>query len=102
VANALAYYDTATITAVKSFMKLGPGVNLIKLFEHKFTHTFCKLDHFINISSICYIVMKRYSLHSRVCKFMPKKFYEIDSLLKKNLTKANQTFKNILIRCRFE
>jgi hypothetical protein len=24
---------------------LGRGVNLIKLFWHKFTHVFCKLDH---------------------------------------------------------
>jgi hypothetical protein len=29
-----------------------------KLFWSKFTHTFCKLDHFINISNICCIDMK--------------------------------------------
>jgi hypothetical protein len=32
VANALAYYDTATITAVKSFPTPTPGANVIKLF----------------------------------------------------------------------
>jgi hypothetical protein len=32
VANTLAYYDTATITAVKSFIVQAPGVNPIKLF----------------------------------------------------------------------
>jgi hypothetical protein len=32
VANALAYYDTATITAVKSFIVQAPGVNLINIF----------------------------------------------------------------------
>ncbi len=47
VANALAYYDTATITAVKSFIVQAPGVNLLKLFYSKFTHTFLYLDHFI-------------------------------------------------------
>ena len=31
VANTLAYYDTATITAVKSFIVQAPGVNAIKL-----------------------------------------------------------------------
>jgi hypothetical protein len=30
-ANTLAYYDTATITAVKSFIVQAPGVNAIKL-----------------------------------------------------------------------
>jgi hypothetical protein len=32
VANALAYYDTVTITAVKSFIVQAPDVNVIKLF----------------------------------------------------------------------
>ncbi len=32
MANTLAYYDTATITAVKSFIVQAPGVNFIKLF----------------------------------------------------------------------
>jgi hypothetical protein len=31
VANTLAYYDTATITAVKSFRVQAPDVNVIKL-----------------------------------------------------------------------
>jgi hypothetical protein len=32
VANAPAYYDTATITAIKSFIVQGPGSSKIKLF----------------------------------------------------------------------
>jgi hypothetical protein len=32
VANTLAYYDMATITAVKSFMVQSPGVSTIILF----------------------------------------------------------------------
>jgi hypothetical protein len=30
VANTLAYYDTATVTAVKSFTVHAPGANVIK------------------------------------------------------------------------
>jgi hypothetical protein len=33
VANTLAYYDTATITAVKSFIVQALGVNVTKLFS---------------------------------------------------------------------
>jgi hypothetical protein len=55
------------------------GVNRIKRFWCKFTHTFCKIDHFINVNNNCYNAVKRSSLQSRVKKFMPKKFYEIDS-----------------------
>jgi hypothetical protein len=33
VANTLAYYDTETITAVKSFIVQAPGVKVIKLFS---------------------------------------------------------------------
>ncbi len=29
-------------------MRSVPGVDVIKLFWCKFTHVFCKLDHFIN------------------------------------------------------
>jgi hypothetical protein len=54
-----------------------PGVNLIKLFWRKFTHAFCKLDHFKNESNICCIAMKRFSLQQIVSKFTPKEFYEI-------------------------
>ncbi len=56
----------------KSFVTTVPGVNIIKLFWNKFTHTLCKLDNFINIHIICFIAMKR------VSKLLPKKFYEID------------------------
>jgi hypothetical protein len=54
------------------------GVNLIKLCWHKFTHAFCKLDYFINISNMRCIAMKRSSLQKGVSKFNPKRFYEID------------------------
>jgi hypothetical protein len=37
------------------------GVNLIKLFWSKFTHSFCKLDHFINVILFIYF-LKRSSL----------------------------------------
>ncbi len=33
MANTLAYYDTTTITAVKSFIVQAPGANVIKLFK---------------------------------------------------------------------
>ncbi len=49
-------------------------VNLLTLF--------CKLDHFINISNIYGLFMKRSSVQYRVSKFLlecfPTKFYEID------------------------
>ncbi len=53
-------------------------LGLIKLFWRKFIHTFCKLDHFIKNCKICNI-MKRHTLQKRVSKFVPIKFYEIDS-----------------------
>jgi hypothetical protein len=34
VANTLAYYDTATITAVKSFIVQAPGVNMLSFFYY--------------------------------------------------------------------
>ncbi len=43
------------------------GVNLLTFF--------CKIDHFVNISNIYAIAMKRSSLHNRISKFPPKKFY---------------------------
>jgi hypothetical protein len=55
------------------------GVDLIKLFRRKFTHTFCKLDWFINAYNNCPSAVKRSSLQTRVSKLTPKKFYEIDS-----------------------
>ncbi len=38
-------------------------------FRHKFTLTFCKLDHFINIGNIDCITMKRSSLQTGRGKF---------------------------------
>ncbi len=54
------------------------GVNFIKLLWSKITHTFYKLDHFINIINMGCVAMKRSSLQNRVSIFMPKWFYEID------------------------
>jgi hypothetical protein len=55
------------------------GVNLIKHFWCKFTHTFCKLDRFIKANNHCLSAVKRSSLLRKVRKFMLKRFYEIDS-----------------------
>ncbi len=44
VANTLAYYNTATITAIGQ----AAGINLIKLFCCKFTHAFLKAKSFHN------------------------------------------------------
>ena len=54
VANTLAYYDTATITAVKSFIVQAPGANVIKLF------TMVIYCHSMVIPSFC--VIKLYYL----------------------------------------
>ncbi len=58
-----------------------PGVDLIKLLGVNLLTLLCKLDHFINISNIYGIFMKRSSLQNRLSKFTPKKFYEIDPRL---------------------
>jgi hypothetical protein len=39
MANTIAYYDTTTITAVKSFKVQTPGANPIKTLQSKFTLT---------------------------------------------------------------
>ncbi len=70
VANTLAYYDTAKIIAVNSFIVQAPGRNARppkstnafghfmfrrisrKTFWSKFTSSFCKLDHFVNVNNI--------------------------------------------------
>jgi hypothetical protein len=54
VANTLAYYDTAIITAVKSFIVLASGVNAVKLF------TAVIYRHSMVIPSFC--VIKLYYL----------------------------------------
>ncbi len=58
-------------------MRLTQVVNLVKLFGVNLLMLFGKLDHFINISSIFSIEMKRPSLQKRVRKFTPKMPYEI-------------------------
>jgi hypothetical protein len=45
MANTLAYYDVATIAAVKRFMLKAPGANPIKRLWSKFTHPSHKLSH---------------------------------------------------------
>jgi hypothetical protein len=46
LANTLAYFDTAALTAVKGFIVQAPEVNPVKKFLSKFTYSCCKLDHF--------------------------------------------------------
>jgi hypothetical protein len=46
VINTLAYYDTALVTAVKSFILLPLGADVIKLFSLSMTHTLSKLARF--------------------------------------------------------
>jgi hypothetical protein len=48
-----------------------PGVSLIKLYGCNFTHSFCKLDHFITVNNIYYCIVKKYSLQKTV--FTPEK-----------------------------
>jgi hypothetical protein len=42
----------------KSVMRSTPGANLIKLFGHKFTHTFLLVRLIINVHAICSIFRK--------------------------------------------
>jgi hypothetical protein len=44
---------TRFIKSPKCFIVPAPGIDLIKLFQHKFTHEFCKLDKFKNANNIC-------------------------------------------------
>ncbi len=46
-------------------------VNLIKLFWHNFTHTFCKRDHFINVT-IIFLYCEKFSAQESVNKFTQK------------------------------
>ena len=49
MANTLAYYDMATINAIKSFIVQAPGANVIKLFTAVIYH------HSMVIPSFCVI-----------------------------------------------
>jgi hypothetical protein len=53
---------------------LAPGVDLIKLFRPKFTHTLFKLDRFINMPNICCVAMKRPSLDKHKGSLHQKSF----------------------------
>jgi len=56
VANTLAYYDTATITAVKSFKVQAPGVDLIKLFGINLLTLFLEARYFhSNVINIAFV-----------------------------------------------
>jgi hypothetical protein len=77
VANALAYYDTATITAVKSLIVMASGVNLCK--------TYCKLGqtekvmyHFYDIQLFS-IALKRVSLAKKRINLMQSLPHKIAS-----------------------
>jgi hypothetical protein len=81
MANTLAFYDTATITAVKSFIVQAPGVDLIKKFWCKFIYSFCRLDLFISIQKIL-LFIKWLSFQKSVSKFTLKRFHEIGCWIK--------------------
>jgi hypothetical protein len=51
-----------------------PRVNLIKLFCCKFTHTFCKLDRFINANNNCLSAVKSSSSKTKANKLQQKCF----------------------------
>ena len=63
--------------AVKSFITLGPGVNLINFFGIISLTLSVSLNYFIKINNIYCIAMKRSSLQNRESKFISKQFYEI-------------------------
>jgi len=69
-ANTLAYYQNSSITAVKSLITFGNGVDFVKLFGVFFMEP----GRFINVSN----VVKVCSLQQSVSKFMPNTFYDID------------------------
>jgi hypothetical protein len=54
------------------------GVDLIKLFWHKFTNNFCSLDRLLNVNNFCCTKQKRYSFKKEWVN-LQKKFHEIDS-----------------------
>jgi hypothetical protein len=74
VANTLAYYDTATITA---FVGLAPRPNPLKKSWGKFSHSFSvKLDRFSALGNIVYN-NETVQLSERVKILAPKKFNRI-------------------------
>ena len=77
VANTLAYYITATITAVKFFIVQTPGIILITFFGVSLLKRLCKLDHSIDVNSNCLSVSKRGRFQKSTRKFTTKKYYEI-------------------------
>jgi hypothetical protein len=54
MAKTLAYYDTATITAIKCFIVQAPEVNLINHFWCRSTYSFSKFDLFIALQQILF------------------------------------------------
>ncbi len=64
-----------------AFVRFGPErVELINIFWLKFNDIFCKLYHFIQISKICCIDMKRFSLQNEINlsvfgKFQPRPMF---------------------------
>ncbi len=50
----VAYHAADFVTAVRRFMIQAHGVDLIKLFMHKFTHSFCKLGLFAPMKNLLF------------------------------------------------
>ncbi len=61
---------------VQFIIRLTPGFNLIKLFCHYFSYTFCKPDHGLNVTTIFIFNDKIYILKC-VSKFIPKSFMKL-------------------------
>ncbi len=71
------------LTGVYAFLAISrPGVNLIKLFGHKFNHSFESYT-FSKHRKIMVTLIQWSSFPNSVTKFTPKKFYAIDPRLKR-------------------
>jgi hypothetical protein len=93
--NTTAYCAKAWLTSKKVLYDFFPGVKLSKQFWRIITHTFCKLDHFINVSNICCIAMKRCSLQNRASKLTPKSFMRSTPALNGKTTVVCESFNTV-------
>ncbi len=75
VVNTLVYYDTATITAVKSYIVLNPGPNVIKLF------TTVIYPHSMVIQSFCVIKQHYFGNYCRMAVNYHRNIYNIEFTL---------------------
>jgi len=78
------------------FITLAPGVDLIKLFWYNFNQSFCKLDLFIAMQQIMFMLINWSRLQKSVSKFMTKLFYEIDPR-----ARCYKTFTDVIHECSY-